>query len=64
MIVIATIVISKDRHDTGKRSRVLYGDQHQVLALSLRSLPVGMAYAIWTGIDTFGLRLLDIICAC
>ncbi|HCA18975.1 MAG TPA: hypothetical protein DEO64_17750 [Alcaligenes faecalis] len=34
------------------------------LALSLRSLPVGMAYAIWSGIDTFGLRLLDIICAC
>ena len=43
-------------------ARSIYGDQHQVLALSLRSLPVGMAYAIWSGIDTFGLRLQDIIC--
>ncbi|TWC68121.1 multidrug efflux SMR transporter [Herbaspirillum sp. SJZ099] len=29
-----------------------------LLALALRSLPIGMAYAIWTGIGTIGLVLV------
>ena len=32
-----------------------------LLALALRSLPVGMAYAIWTGIGTFGLVLVGVL---
>lgn len=31
------------------------------LSLSLKSLPIGTAYAIWTGIDTTGTVLLGII---
>ncbi|MFJ3461414.1 DMT family transporter [Achromobacter spanius] len=29
-----------------------------LLALALRALPVGMAYAVWTGIGTIGLVLI------
>lgn len=32
-----------------------------LLALALRSLPVGMAYAIWTGIGTMGLVLVGVL---
>ncbi|WP_415817876.1 DMT family transporter [Bordetella tumbae] len=32
-----------------------------LLALALRSLPVGMAYAIWTGIGTIGLVLVGVL---
>lgn len=32
-----------------------------LLALALRSLPVGMAYAMWTGLGTIGLVLTGIL---
>jgi quaternary ammonium compound-resistance protein SugE len=32
-----------------------------LLALALRSLPVGMAYVIWTGIGTIGLILVGVL---
>lgn len=32
-----------------------------LLALALRSLPVGMAYAMWTGIGTIGLILTGML---
>ncbi|OWT76997.1 MULTISPECIES: multidrug efflux SMR transporter [unclassified Achromobacter] len=31
-----------------------------LLAMALRSLPVGMAYAIWTGIGTLGLVIVGV----
>ena len=33
-----------------------------LLALALRSLPIGMAYAIWTGIGTVGLVVVGVLC--
>ena len=32
-----------------------------LLALALRSLPMGMAYALWTGIGTIGLVLVGVL---
>lgn len=32
-----------------------------LLALALRALPMGMAYAIWTGIGTIGLVLVGVL---
>lgn len=32
-----------------------------LLALALRSLPVGTAYAIWTGVGTIGLVLIGVV---
>lgn len=32
-----------------------------LLALALRSLPVGTAYAIWTGVGTIGLVLIGLV---
>ncbi|MFJ1302826.1 DMT family transporter [Pseudomonadota bacterium AL_CKDN230030165-1A_HGKHYDSX7] len=32
-----------------------------LLALALRSLPMGMAYAVWTGIGTIGLVLAGVL---
>ena len=32
-----------------------------LLALALRALPVGMAYAIWTGIGTVGLLIVGVV---
>lgn len=32
-----------------------------LLALALRTLPVGMAYAIWTGIGTVGLLIVGVL---
>lgn len=32
-----------------------------LLALALRSLPVGIAYAVWTGVGTIGLVLLGVL---
>ncbi|MDR3399104.1 MAG: multidrug efflux SMR transporter [Pandoraea sp.] len=32
-----------------------------LLALALRALPVGMAYAIWTGIGTIGLLTVGVL---
>jgi small multidrug resistance pump len=38
-----------------------YGLAVYLLALSLRQLPLGMAYAIWSGVGTVGAALLGVV---
>jgi multidrug transporter EmrE-like cation transporter len=38
----------------------LHGFQHGLLGLALKVLPVGTAYAVWTGVGSIGTALLGI----
>ncbi|MFA7440502.1 MAG: multidrug efflux SMR transporter [Sphingomonadaceae bacterium] len=42
----------------GVGALALYGVSFWLLALTLRHIPVGVAYAIWSGIGIFGITLL------
>jgi quaternary ammonium compound-resistance protein SugE len=37
------------------------GDAHDAVRLALKSLPVGTAYAVWTGIGAVGTAMLGMV---